>query len=99
MEDLYLKIQNTILIDDEFKNELLKFYNQIPNHQKEVIYNYLSKEKEILINHLKKLVDKSEIWVYDILSEIHFVNKNNIKILEKAEETTKNDLENLLLNL
>lgn len=66
-------IKNYVFLDNNFKNDLLKYFDKLDEIQKLWLIEYFNNQKKDILNFLKSFKDKEDYSFENIKTELDFI--------------------------
>lgn len=90
-------IKNYVFLDNNFKNDLLKYFDKLDEIQRLWLIEYFNNQKKDILNFLKSFKDKEDYSFENIKTELDNKSRLKVKQEEKLEiENEEDDFLNLV---
>lgn len=87
-------IKNYVFLDNNFKNDLLKYFDKLDEIQKLWLIEYFNNQKKDILNFLKSFKDKEDYSFENIKTELD--NKSRLKIKQEEKQEIENEQDEFL---
>lgn len=94
---LYEQIQNTLIIPDHTKQDILKYFNRLSEGQKTILSDLIKSENYILLDFLKEQKENGAIPISEMKWEyIKYRHKKRQEREQVEQKREEQELESLL---
>lgn len=99
-EMLYKRLEKTLLLPEDIKQDLLRYFENLTSHQIQILSELLQAENSILLDFLRKQKDSGNIPAAALREKyIEYYKKRNIEREQKEIQEEQENLDALLENL
>lgn len=99
-ELLYKQLEKTLILPEDIKQDLLRYFEQLTEKQTQILSELLQAENSLLLDFLRKQKNNGNIPVYSLREKyIEYQKKRHLEGEQEEIEEEQENLDALLLDL